>query len=204
MARDEPEIPYVDYTSIHFPSDKLSIGDLRRMRPELFAPEGPPAGDFGNDPLSAAMRQDSQRMARERGIRFDNSEEPDTLLTMLRELPGEESTIRDLRRLQANRIDVEGWPDDFNVNFRETDELLDMLFTERVLALMAHQEVIGQPGNLFPHVFPSDCGSYKETLESHYIEFGLASGPQQAKEMIREFIKEAKDQAPPHPGHPRR
>jgi len=41
MAREEPEIPYVDYTSIHFPSDQLTIGAFKRLNPNLFNSDGP-------------------------------------------------------------------------------------------------------------------------------------------------------------------
>ncbi len=38
----EFEIDFVDYTSIDFPSDKLSVRDLRRAHPDQFDVEGEP------------------------------------------------------------------------------------------------------------------------------------------------------------------
>jgi hypothetical protein len=46
-------IDYVDYPSIAFPSDRLSVGDLKRLHPALFDPKGPPPPDFDD----AALRR---------------------------------------------------------------------------------------------------------------------------------------------------
>jgi len=37
---DEPRLDFVDYTSIAFPSDNLTVGKLRKLHPDLFDVEG--------------------------------------------------------------------------------------------------------------------------------------------------------------------
>src|SRR5437762_2674760 len=36
MPDDKPEIDYLDYTSIRFPSDRLTLGTLRKVEPDKF------------------------------------------------------------------------------------------------------------------------------------------------------------------------
>ena len=40
MPDDKPQLDYLDYTSIRFPSDKLTIGTLRKLEPDKFDVQG--------------------------------------------------------------------------------------------------------------------------------------------------------------------
>jgi hypothetical protein len=110
MALREPEIPYVDYTSIHFPTDRITIGDLRRMYPDLFAAQEPPI-----PPKDDKWREACVKALRERGLTIPPEENrSDAFLQMLRAMPGDQSTIGDLRRLHPDLFDVEGAPESFH------------------------------------------------------------------------------------------
>jgi hypothetical protein len=191
MAREEPEVPYVDYTSIRFPSDRLTLGRLRQLYPDLFDPQGPP--QLPDDELTAAMKRDLHS----RGIPLGN--EADTFLALLRPLPDEYSIER-LRREYPDQFDVEGGTERFKVLYEGTSAVLDVLWNERVLARMAYQEALGQPADLLLGVHPKDRPSYIEDIIKSYIHFGLAKGDQEARVLVQDFTAQAMAQAPPAAG----
>ena len=53
MTDPEPQIDYIDYTSIAFPSDSLTIRDLRRAHPDRFDVEDGPSFFEGDAPDTA-------------------------------------------------------------------------------------------------------------------------------------------------------
>src|SRR5438128_1658627 len=119
MPKEEPEVPYVDYTSIPFPSDGLTVAQLQRLYPDLFATPGP--ADLPDDGLTAAFKED----LRARGVPLP--EETDTFLELLRSLPGD-STVGDVRRAHPDQFDVEGGSQHYRALHEGTAEVLDMLW----------------------------------------------------------------------------
>jgi hypothetical protein len=185
----EPEIPYVDFASIDFPSDRLTVGTIKCMYPELFDPKGPPA--LPPDELWSAYIESCQ----ERGIPVPPRKKPvDTFLELLRSAP-DDCTIRDLRRQHWEQFDLEEG-DDFDTVYDGTRHVLGMLFNERVLARMAYQEALGQPYDLLPGDIPEDREGYTGNVVEAYIDFGIA-GKEEAKQLIRKFTGQAMSQARP-------
>lgn len=52
MPDEVPQLDWIDYTSIRFPSDQLTIGAIRRIHPEDFDVDGHPDGLRGEQPES--------------------------------------------------------------------------------------------------------------------------------------------------------
>jgi len=162
------------------------------MYPELFDVQGPPILTDDDNELLTSWKRDLQS----RGIPIPPKKpEVDDFLALLRALPGESSTILDLRRKHPDLFDVEGWPNHFNPLYQLSNDLLDLLFTERALARMAYQEAIGKPEELLKGVYPHDREGFITDLVEYYTQYGLANGEHEARQLIRDFTGQAMRQA---------
>jgi len=188
MVKDEPEIDYVVYTAINFPSDRLVIAKLHQMYPEEFDEKGPPPRP--RDPLD-------EKIAAELGKSFP-PRKSDWLLEQIRAMPADQ-TIRQLRRWHQDVFDVEDGMKQLNTDYESSAGLADMLVFERGLARIAYQEAVGNPYALPYWVELPDRDGYRDDLAKDYQKYGLARGEEEARQMIADFEAEAVAQARPLP-----
>jgi len=187
MPDDDPEIDYVYYPSIRFPSDRVTIADLRRLYSDDFDQEGPALAPV--DPLvEAVCAKHGQPLPPPKS---------DWLLEQLRAMPAHQ-TIHDLRRMHPHIFDVEDGligAEAPKTYYESSNEISEMLFLERGLARVAYQEAYGNPHQSGRWFELPERDGYREDLAEIYIEFGLAGGKHEAREMIRQFEAEAVAQA---------
>lgn len=110
----------IDFRSIRFPSDTLTLGALRTLDPELF--------DIGG-------------------------------------------------RIEEDRYD--------RVVTMMENKLVSLMCCEREVAHSAYAKAAGLP------VLDEFGADYAPDLEKHFIEFGLASGPHHARQLIRDIESQA-------------
>jgi hypothetical protein len=130
---DEPRLDWIDYTSISFPSDMVSIGTLRKVYPDIFDVDD-------NDVRAFFARQRS------------------------------------------------GKP-------KETI-LADMLGEEHDLARHAFESALGKKYTVLTE-WNDTRDEAAEQLAKYYLHFGLASGREQAEQLIQAFEAQAAAQARP-------
>jgi hypothetical protein len=186
MARNEPEIDYVEYTSIHFPSDRLAVAELRHLYPAEFDEKGPPSLPI--DPLF-------EQIAAQHGMTLPPPE-PDWLLEQLRALPADQ-TLRDLRRRHAHVLDVEGGLLELREHYQSSSDVSGMLWLERALARIAYQEACGNPWAVGPSsgIEVPERDGYRDDLIALYQKFGLVREKNEARETIARFEAAAAAQA---------
>ncbi len=182
-----PEIDYVDYTSIQFPSDRLRIADLRQLYPAEFDEKGPPP--VPPDPLN-------QSVCAKHGQPLPPPKQ-DWLLDQLRAMPTDQ-TLYHLRHRHPDVFDVEeGIMEAPQAQYKSSRDLYDMLLTERGLARVAYQEAFGNIQQVPSWFELPERDGYREDLSKLYIKFGLARGENEARQMIARFEAAAAAQATP-------
>ncbi len=187
MAKDEPEIDYMVYTSIPFPSDRLAIATLRHLYAAEFAGEGP--SPLPVDPIF-------EKIAAEHGKPLPPLE-PDWLFEQLRALPADQ-TIHHLRRRYPEVFDVEGGLLEIRESYESSSDVSKMLWLERALARIAYHEALGNPRVVGPR--PSgielpERDGYREDLSGLYAKLGLTSGKNEGRQLIARFEAAAAAQA---------
>jgi hypothetical protein len=195
MAREEPEIDYVDYPSIQFPSDRVTLAALHRHYPAEFDEKGPPP--LPVDPLVKAVCEKDGRPLPPPGR--------DWLFDLLRAMPADQ-TILHLRRAHPDVFDVEGGIMEApRAHYHSSGDVYDMLLLERGLARIAYQEAFGNPRQVARWVELPERDGYREDLSGIYVKFGLARGQNEARQMIAHFEADAAAQAGPgqQPHRPR-
>lgn len=111
--------------------------------------------------------------------------------------PSDNLTIRDLRRAHPDQFDVDDGPDFFDhvgENILADDTIGTMLYVERLLARGAYEEARGNRDYLLKKQAVEREGLIAELAED-YMRYGLASGPQHAQQLIRDFEAQAAAQA---------
>lgn len=129
MPTDDTDNEDLDFTKLSFPSDKLTIRDLRRLFPDEF--------DVGSSVTF-----------------FDEKTQPGTLADLLHA----ERCLAEFAVGRASRT-VIGWPVD---KPEPTEKNMDQ-------------------------IVESEKKLYTQDLVHGYQKFGLASGPETARQLIREF-----------------
>jgi len=177
MARDDPEIDYVVYTSITFPSDGMTLAELHRLYPADFDEQGPPPRPV--DPLVRAVCA--------KRVQPLPPPDSDWLLDQLRAMPADQ-TIRHLRRAHPDVFDVEdGILDAPRAHHQSSADIYDMLLLERGLARIAYQEANGNPCEVARWVELREREGYREDLAQLYERFGLAPDKSEGRRLIENF-----------------
>jgi hypothetical protein len=122
--------------------------------------------------------------------------------------PSDQLTIGELRRLFPRSFDESTWKQGEytdTVNSRPygrqglEGDLGMLIDYERVLASVAFKQAVGESETtLLPLERRLSFKELTERLANFYVEIGLSSGMQHARQLVREITKQAKSQAQNH------
>jgi hypothetical protein len=118
------------------------------------------------------------------------------------DFPSDNLRVKDLRRLHPHNIDARDHDSHFKLGEGSVyDKLVDLINSERCLAINTYDESRKMHRDF--GLYGEDLEGVRQDLVRSYIDYGIASGPAHAEQLIRSIESQALRQAERHDGKSR-